>query len=278
MSQLFGNDFVNGLRKRPFIFELYVLCLRVRSGISRKVFKEEVKEYERLNKSDKFHIQKGEIYPRLYDRNEEAGKVDDHYFLQDIYFARKVLENKPAIHYDIGSRVDGFIAHLLSGGQKVVQLDIRPLGIMVEGLEFLQADATELNDIEDNSIDSLSSLHAVEHFGLGRYGDKIDPDAWRKVLGSISRKLKEGGILYLSVPIGKNEKVCFNAHRIYNPRTIQEALSDLDLISFAYIHNAHIISADISKVMDQGVLGDYDCGMFIFRKKPLLMGGGILSN
>lgn len=268
MKNSFEESFVNELRKKPLLFELYVLLIRIRHGMSRRSFKEKLKEYERLNKSDVFHIDKKEIYPRLFDSNAYAGKIDGHYFLQDIWFAQKVLENHPVVHYDIGSRVEGFISHLLSSGQKVMQLDIRPLRIKVEGLDFLQTDATDLKGIKGESIESLSSLHAIEHFGLGRYGDTIDPDAWRKALRSMVSKLAGGGYLYLSVPIGKKEKVCFNAHRIFDPRTICKTLSDLELISFAYIHNSEIILAKIDEI-EPDILGDYDCGMFIFRKSSV---------
>ena len=193
MAELFDEKFVDSLREKPLMFEIYVLLTRVRNGMTKKVFNEKLKEYERLNKSDKFHIDRNNLYPRLFDCNVEAGKIDGHYFLQDIWFAQKVLEKRPEIHYDIGSRIEGFISHLLSNGQKVVQLDIRPLGVEVEGLSFRQTDATNLTGIADESLCSLSSLHAVEHFGLGRYGDNIDPDAWRKALNSMSQKIVGGG-------------------------------------------------------------------------------------
>lgn len=90
----------------------------------------------------------------------------------------------------------GGISHLLGSSciEKVIMLDIRPLPIEVERLEFIQADATELNEVDDRSLMSISSLHAIEHFGLGRYGDSIDPFAWKKVLKAIQKKLAVGGL------------------------------------------------------------------------------------
>lgn len=98
------------------------------------------------------------------------------------------------MHYDIGSCIDGFIAQLLSAGTKVTMLDIRPLSIKIPGLDFIHTDATMLGEITDGSIESITSLHAIEHFGLGRYGDHIDPNAWEKALKSIQRKIKGGGL------------------------------------------------------------------------------------
>jgi len=102
---------------------------------------------------------------------------------------------------------------------KVKVIDVRPLKSRIKGLDFIQADATELKGIKSNSIKSLSSLHAVEHFGLGRYTDPIGPDSWKKAINSLERVLAKGGKLYFSVPIGK-ERLNFNAHRVFDPQTI----------------------------------------------------------
>lgn len=154
----------------------------------------------------------------IYEDDDRAGRLDEHYFLQDIWMAKQVISNCSGEHYDIGSRVDGFIAHLLSMDIDVTLIDIRSLDIEVGNLKFVQGDATNLSSISDKSISSLSSLHAVEHFGLGRYGDEIDPAAWKKVLHSFNRVLKKDGLLYLSVPIGEKNHVIFNAHRIFAPQ------------------------------------------------------------
>ena len=43
-----------------------------------------------------------------------GGGLDVQYFIQDIWGARKVFERKPLVHYDVGSSLSGFVAHLLS--------------------------------------------------------------------------------------------------------------------------------------------------------------------
>jgi hypothetical protein len=39
---------------------------------------------------------------------------------------------------------------------------------------------TPYGSTPDGYCDSLSCLHALEHFGLGRYGDPIDPRGHEK--------------------------------------------------------------------------------------------------
>lgn len=75
----------------------------------------------------------------------------------------------------------------------------------------------------------------MEHFGLGRYGDPIDPQAWENALKSFQRILAPKGNLYISVPVGKVDKVCFNAHRVFTPQTIIETLDLMEIVEFSYI-------------------------------------------
>ena len=163
---------------------------------------------------------------------------------------------------DIGSRIDGFVAHLLTF-MPVTLIDVRPLPASVPGLDFVCADATSLSGLADQSVDSLSSLHAVEHFGLGRYGDHVDPDGWRKVMLSMQRVLRPGGRLYLSVPVG-SERLCFNAHRVFSPGRVLDVLAGLVLVSFAGVDDAGRFLTDIQP--DSLASQEYACGFFEFTK------------
>ncbi len=49
--------------------------------------------------------------PCLHDRYEEGGTTKSEYFWQDLLVARAIYAVKPFKHVDIGSRVDGFVAH-----------------------------------------------------------------------------------------------------------------------------------------------------------------------
>lgn len=228
-------------------------------------FLRDAQKYMDMNFSGKFPLRTNELWP-IYEDDQNAGGLDPHYFLQDIYMAKEVMKHRPGLHYDIGSSVGGFIAHLLAFGQKTVMIDIRPLPWEIENLTFVQSDATMLENIADESLESLSSLHAVEHFGLGRYGDPINPESWRYALQSMQRVLKKGGRLYFSVPVGGEEKVVFNAHRIFHPRTIIETMPELVLEKLAYISLPHIFEVQADDVFRVDVPGDYLAGCFVFHK------------
>src|SRR6516165_5825430 len=68
----------------------------------------------------------GHAYPVLSDYKESAGAARGHYFHMDLWAARKIFTAAPRHHVDIGSRIDGFVAHLLAF-RDVEVVDIRPL-------------------------------------------------------------------------------------------------------------------------------------------------------
>jgi SAM-dependent methyltransferase len=202
------------------------------------------------------------MVPILVDYDGPAGVAKGHYFHQDLWAARLIAVRRPSRHVDIGSRIDGFVAHLLTF-MPVTVIDVRSLVSTIEGLSFEQGDVTCLDRFAPDSIASLSSLHAIEHVGLGRYRDSIDPDGWRKAVGELARVLKPEGRLYFSVPIG-GQRVRFNADRIFRPSTILEAFASLRLVSHATVDDAGDLRTDIP--LSEFNNASNSCGLFEFTK------------
>jgi len=235
-------------------------------------YKRCLKKFRALNHSEQYPvIDKMSKFALLSDHKVAAGSVSC-YLYQDLWGAKKVFELPAEIeHFDIGSRIDGFIAHLLSFRSNIVLIDIRPMDYFIDrDLKFIQADATNLEGIADCSIDSISALCSIEHFGMGRYGDPIDPFAHNKVILAIQRVLKPGGRAFISVPIGK-EQVVFNAHRIFNPRTIINEFNQMDLMEFSVIDTSDkktpvTINADIDSYSDVENHSGSITGLFDFVK------------
>ena len=207
--------------------------------------------------------------PCLGDRADQSGMAKGHYFFQDLYVARKIFERNPARHVDVGSRVDGFAAHVASF-RTIEIFDIRPLQVNIPTLIFRQANLMELHEELHACCDSLSCLHAIEHFGLGRYSDPIDLYGHVKGFESLSRIVKSGGMLYLSVPIGP-ERIDFNACRVFNLQTIQGlAESSFALESFSFVDDAGNFHENVAlspELIKENCGCDYGCGIFEFRKK-----------
>jgi hypothetical protein len=171
--------------------------------------------------------------PALNDYRASSGSADGHYFWQDLVCAKWIFENRPNNHFDVGSRVDGFIAHLLSFMQ-VKQLDIRPVNSIIPNLSFLVGDAQKSLKEFYFEYESVSSLHSIEHFGLGRYGDSLDSSGHIKGLQEISKCTQIGGILYVSFPIGE-PRVEFNSQRVIHPNWPIEILTNFKLDEFVLI-------------------------------------------
>jgi hypothetical protein len=204
------------------------------------------------------------LFPCLNDRHDFAGSISRHYFHQDLWAARKVYENKPENHIDVGSRIDGFISHLLTF-RTVEVLDVRTMISPVKGMTFRQVNLMEFEKLPGSTCDSLSCLHALEHFGLGRYGDPIDPNGHVKGLKAITKMLKPGGTLLLSVPTGK-ERIEFNGHRIFSVSTILNlTTNDYDLVSFSYIDDANTLHENADPSFVPIML--YGCGLYELKKK-----------
>ena len=233
-----------------------------------KQFEKDMQEYRLLNKNKNFMIEKKYLYPCIYDKDENAGSLG-LYFWQDLWASTLITKNNPEIHYDIGSRIDGFIAQLACQKKKIVLIDIRPLEAKIEGVHFIQSDATTLENIANESIDSLSALCSLEHFGLGRYGDPIDPDACFKSFKSIQRVMKSEGEIFISVPIGI-EHLEFNAHRVFFPRTIVESFNEMELQEFSVINpNPKGIeyNVNIHKYDNELGIKGLRFGLFHFKKR-----------
>jgi hypothetical protein len=207
--------------------------------------------------------------PMLSDRYESGGTAKGHYFHQDLWASRHIFKQNPGRHIDVGSRVDGFIAHLLTF-RSVEVVDVRPMQSDVTGLSFLQGDMMDPATMSDVRAESVSCLHALEHFGLGRYGDPMVIDGWKKGISGLAAMVGPDGRLYLSVPIGK-PRIEFNANRIFSPsQIILEVQSHgFDLIEFAYIDdNGDMNPTDHadSQAMQTCATFDYGCGCFLFAR------------
>ena len=231
-------------------------------------YKKDYKKFIELNGDDTtFPIRANK--PCLDDKDKKAGNTHQLYFMQDLYVAQKIFKNKPVKHVDIGSRVDGFVAHVASF-REIELMDIRDLDSAIPNVRFKKADLTDNSSLPLEYCDSISSLHAIEHFGLGRYGDNIDPNGHKKGLASITKILKTGGTFYFSVPMGK-QRIEFNAHRVFcMPYLLEWVKKDYDIISFAYISDNGVlhIDADLSEYNIKESFGcDYGDAIFELKKK-----------
>jgi hypothetical protein len=171
--------------------------------------------------------------PHFGDRFDASGSASGHYFHQDLLVAQRVFENQPRRHVDIGSRIDGFVAHVASF-REVEVFDIRPLHSSVRNIVFRRADLSEPHWPFIDYCDSISSLHAIEHIGLGRYGDPVCYRGHINALENIWRALHAGGKFYFSVPMGR-QRVEYDGQRVFHLKYLLTLLDRYVVDSFSYV-------------------------------------------
>ena len=206
-----------------------------------------------------------DLWPIFSDWTTTTG-YDRHYTYLNVWAFEKIKNSPNVFHVDIGSQI-GFVT-LLSTVKDVTFIDIRPLEIKLDKLHNQYGSVLSL-PFADRSLHSISSLHVIEHIGLGRYGDPVDPKGTAKAISELSRVLAPGGDLYVAVPTGVS-RTCFNAHRIMNPLDVVTAFASegIRLRDFCIVTDQgdYLIDVNPENFADQ----QYGCGMFHFTKTAMI--------
>ncbi len=166
--------------------------------------------------------------------------LEPTYFFQDSWMAKHLYDLKPSHHYDVGSSAKTM--GILSQFTPITMIDIRPIELELDNLFFKKGSILEL-PFKDNSIETLSSLCVVEHIGLGRYGDELDPYGSEKAIKELKRVLKVGGVMLFSVPVDCENKVYFNAHRAFTRDYILELFEGFQLLEEKYHYGAEMFAS-----------------------------------
>ncbi len=248
-------------------------------------------ELKKKTGDNRFSTYIKDIFP-ITGENTPYTSFDRHYIYHTSWAARVVQEIREQVssstskqefkHIDISSSL--YFCGIVSSFIPVDFYDYRPADLRLEGLKTASADLMKL-PFADQSVESISCMHTIEHVGLGRYGDPLDPRGDIKAIKELKRVVKVGGSLILVMPVGR-QKIEFNAHRIYNPQYINdlvcgkedkdsgsegdrgEGRDEFELKEYAFIPETDkeggiIRNADLK----QGKKDNYACGCFWFMRK-----------
>jgi SAM-dependent methyltransferase len=219
-----------------------------------------IRDYAAYRRTDpSVAIRFRDLFPILDEKRSET-PFDAQYYYQSLWAFGHISAAKPDLHVDIASphTFSGFVATVTESHF----VDIQPIPADYPNLKVIRGSILSL-PYPDGSLGSVSSLHVIEHIGLGRYGDPIDPAGPEKAARELARVLRPGGTLYLSTTIGR-PRLCFNAHRVFAPTDIPAMFPGLELTGFAAVTDertfiAHIKPSDL-------MTAHYACGMFRFTK------------
>ena len=104
---------------------------------------------------------------------------------------------------------------------------------------------------------------------MGRYNDPINVDGHTKGITNLVKLVSKGGHLYISFPIGQDDEIYFNAHRVFRVDTILKHPSikeNMSLIRFDYVDDVGNLHTDI-EIQDVNADIKYGCGIYTFEKK-----------
>jgi len=184
-----------------------------------------------------------------------------HYRTFECEFASEQIAHiKPAEILDVGSYRDwlaGLMAHY-----SVTTVDVRDRKSSLSNEAIINQDVRYL-EMADNSMDMVTTLHTIEHFGLGRYGDEFDPEGDSKAVINFLRVIKPGGHFLFSVPVTTGQAcIAFNSHRIYTMEMVRDWVRDLSLEGEIFIKRKPAKLCVESELATQ--LGEFDvyCGCY----------------
>lgn len=238
-----------------------------RNNVKLEQFNTQFKNFvQTLSCTRGFVCSEATLAPRLEDATATTS-FDRDYLYHAAWASRRIAAINPPFHTDLASNL--YLSAIISAFLPVRFYDYRPPDLHLSSLNVGFADLTKL-PFDDEALPSISCLSVIEHIGLGRYGDPLDPDGDIKAVEEIKRVTTRGGSILINLPLGQTPTICFNAHRIYSKEQILNMFQGFKLIDFLFINRDCQFPAYTStpSTEELGIYanGHYAAGCFHFIK------------
>lgn len=232
--------------------------------MNKQQFNDQFREFCKQSVVDgRFDPLPSQMHPVLNEDGDQ-NEFSYSYVMHTAWAARILNKTNPRYHVDFSSYL--YFSALVSAFIPMTFYDYRPVRLLLPNFTGEKTDLTNLF-FQDNVTESVSCLHVIEHLGLGRYGDPIDAQADLKAASELKRTLAYNGNLLIVVPMNKQSRVVFNAHRLYSYEQVMGMFHGLFLKEFSLINNCDpiIYNADPKQIIDTTDLAD-STGLFWFTK------------
>ena len=149
--------------------------------------------------------------------NEYIKKIqrkETFYYGETDLWLYQALEKYPIRGKDVaivGSTIPWYESIIIAYGGRPTTIEYNT--IVTDDKRFTPITVEEFNQ-NPRKFDVILSISSIEHDGLGRYGDPINPKGDLEFMARAKKLLKEDGAMILAVPFGR-DCLCWNAHRIY---------------------------------------------------------------
>jgi len=103
-----------------------------------------------------------------------------------------------------------------------------------------------------SAFDLIVSFSGIEHDGLGRYHDPLDPDGDLAAMREVWLQLRPGGVLLLGVPTSDTDATIVNGHRLYGPTRLPLLIRDFELV--ARVWDGHVVRGGLERANETPTL------------------------
>jgi uncharacterized protein YsxB (DUF464 family)/tetrahydromethanopterin S-methyltransferase subunit F len=138
---------------------------------------------------------------------------------EDVALALNTINlDLPNLKVGVVSSISPWVEHILrsAGASHVVTIDYNE-PIVCSGVSWIESKSVSTFATEVGVYNLLVSFSGVQHFGLGRYGDPINPNGDIEAMDQMHMALAPGGHLLLAIPTTEQTFVKGKLHRVYGP-------------------------------------------------------------
>lgn len=152
-----------------------------------------------------------------------------------IYYATKYYNISGQIGIVISSKAPWVEAFCIkNGAQKLLVVNQQKVITDFNKIEVINPiQLAESWDEIAEEFDFAAAFSTIQHIGLGRYGDPIDPFGDVNEVHKLRCLLKPNGLLFLGVPAGM-DGVFFNSHRVLGRLRLPMLFEGFELLSVFY--------------------------------------------
>ncbi len=169
---------------------------------------------------------------------------------KDILYAINKYEIRNKKVAVVGSLMPWIEAMLLNNNNIVTTVEYN-----VPIVNFTNLNATSYWDFQktDEMYDCIITFSSVEHSGLGRYGDPLDPDGDIKTMYDIHKNLKENGLLLWGAPVG-HDALVWNEHRVYGKLRLPLLFQNFDEVEWVAVDKTDTLNRPLAQHSIQPVI------------------------
>ena len=153
------------------------------------------------------------------------GFVVNERIIENAFAIRSLPEEIKRI-LDVGCCESDLSIQLATMGFDVYGIDSKNYELTHRNFHFIRDDISHTS-FQDGYFDAVLAISAVEHIGLGHYGDSIYSGGDLKSMREIHRILRNGGTLIMSTPFGAKARVTWQ--RVYDNDSLANLLKEFNV-------------------------------------------------